>query len=65
MKSFKWFKEKTVTGQLIPPCREGMSLVYLPNEGALLMFGGISNSRLNDLYLFDFSKLTKKLSYRI
>lgn len=59
MKSFKWFKEKTLTGQLIPPSREGMSLIYLPIEGALLMFGGISNSRLNDLYLFDLSKIKK------
>ena len=63
MKSFKWFKEKSLTGQLIPPSREGMSLIYLPIEGALMMFGGISNSRLNDLYLFDLSKIKKKKLY--
>ena len=55
MKSFKWFKEKNLNGQVIPPSREGLSVIYLPKESNLLIFGGISNTRMSDIYLYDLS----------
>lgn len=42
-------------GQTLPPSREGLSLIYLPKESCLMVFGGISNTRMNDIYIFDLS----------
>ena len=65
MQSFKWKKEKNVKGKgfgyfkgsTYPTSREGHSLTYLPNHHKLLLFGGLSHTRLNDLYLYDLSKI--------
>jgi len=30
-------------------------MVYLPKDSVLLIFGGISNTRMNDIYIYDLS----------
>lgn len=55
MKSFKWRKEKPTKGWVYPTSREGHSITYISKHDMILLFGGLSNTRMNDLYLYDIS----------
>lgn len=61
MKSFKWTKEKLQKGWVYPTCREGLTITYIPDREAILMFGGFSNIRMNDLLLYDINDKSWKL----
>jgi hypothetical protein len=44
----------------MPPSREGHTITFLPQHNVILLFGGISNMRMNDLYFYEISKNNKK-----
>lgn len=53
MKSFKWRQEQPNKGLVYPTAREGHTITYLSRHEKILLFGGISHTRMNDLYLYD------------
>jgi hypothetical protein len=53
MKQFKWSKNRPTKGLSFPTSREGLSLTYIPQYNYVLMFGGISNGRLNDIMIYN------------
>lgn len=58
MKSLKWREEQVTKGLVYPTAREGHTITYLSKYEKILLFGGISSTRMNDLYILDISELT-------
>ena len=56
MKGYVWKKEKPARGAVFPNSREGHTLTYISNLNQLILFGGVSSTRMNDIYLYDFCK---------
>ncbi|KAM3129326.1 hypothetical protein pb186bvf_018542 [Paramecium bursaria] len=53
---YRWVKSRPVKGLAFPTSREGASLIYVKRYNWIVLFGGISNGRLNDVMIFDINK---------
>jgi hypothetical protein len=53
MKQLKWKKEKTPKGLSYPTSREGHTITYVAELEQLILFGGIQNTRMNDIFIYD------------
>mmetsp|Transcript_4344 Transcript_4344/g.3619 ORF Transcript_4344/g.3619 Transcript_4344/m.3619 type:complete len:90 (+) Transcript_4344:19-288(+) len=56
MRSLAWTREKYPSGHTYPSAREGHSITHIPSLRCLLVFGGILNTRYNDIHLYDLDK---------
>jgi hypothetical protein len=52
-----WKKETFLQSAGKPTCREGHSIVFIPDMAKYLLFGGISSCRHADLFIYDSSKI--------
>ena len=53
MKNFQWTQKKITEGSIFPVAREGCTLTYVNDLNAIILFGGISNIRMNEVHIYD------------
>ena len=53
MKALVWEQKDSRKSAKFPPSREGHSFLYMPESDQFVLFGGMSNARYNDMYLYD------------
>ena len=65
MKNFKWLNKKVTDGSCFPSSREGHTLTYIDDDedGSILLFGGISYGRMNEVFLYSISIFNFHQSY--
>lgn len=56
MSQFKWQKSRPTKGLAFPTAREGATLTFVRKHNMVVLFGGISNGRQNDIMIFDIQK---------
>jgi hypothetical protein len=62
MKQFKWSKSRPTKGLSFPTSREGLTLTFIPAPyNCIVMFGGISNGRLNDIMIYNIADQSWRL----